>query len=202
MVVGGIIPEADVAPLREAGVAAVYTPKDFDITRIMRDIVAVFVAERSGSRGVTELVNEALDLSAPARRRPERSAPATLNLLESTTPGDRESTRRHCWRELSPAALGGEAPGHVIGVTGPPGAGKSTLLSVLLGAWRRQGKTVAILAVDPSSRRSGGSLLGDRARIEFDPADRGVFIRSTRRRAAGRPGVGHPRGGPGAGRRV
>jgi (2R)-ethylmalonyl-CoA mutase len=47
VVVGGIIPEADVGPLQEAGVAAVYTPKDFDITRIMRDIVAL-VAERNG----------------------------------------------------------------------------------------------------------------------------------------------------------
>ncbi len=68
----------------------------------------------------------------------------------------------------------------MIGVTGPPGAGKSTLLSALLHAWRGPAaRTVAMLAVDPSSRRSGGSLLGDRARIEFDPADRGVLIRST-----------------------
>ncbi len=69
----------------------------------------------------------------------------------------------------------------MIGVTGPPGAGKSTLLSALLHAWRSAGRprTVAMLAVDPSSRRSGGSLLGDRARIDFDPADRGVLIRST-----------------------
>jgi (2R)-ethylmalonyl-CoA mutase len=49
VVVGGIIPEADVAPLKEAGVAAVYTPKDFEITRILRDIVAI-VAERNGVR--------------------------------------------------------------------------------------------------------------------------------------------------------
>ena len=48
VVVGGIIPEADVAPMREAGVAAVYTPKDFDLTRIVRDIVAL-VAERNGA---------------------------------------------------------------------------------------------------------------------------------------------------------
>jgi ethylmalonyl-CoA mutase len=47
VVVGGIIPDADVGPLRDAGVAAVYTPKDFDITQIMRDIVAL-VAERNG----------------------------------------------------------------------------------------------------------------------------------------------------------
>ncbi|MGA9315851.1 MAG: ArgK protein, partial [Solirubrobacteraceae bacterium] len=49
----------------------------------------------------------------------------------------------------------------------------------LLHAWRTGGKSVAMLAVDPSSKRSGGSLLGDRARIDFDPADRGVLIRST-----------------------
>ena len=117
-------------------------------------------------------------LGARLRERDTTAAPAALNLLESTTPFDREQSAR-LLKEVSPAALGGEAEGHVIGVTGPPGAGKSTLLSALLGAWRGQGLTVAILAVDPSSRRSGGSLLGDRARIDFDPDDRGVLIRST-----------------------
>jgi LAO/AO transport system kinase len=117
-------------------------------------------------------------LGARLRERDLSAAPATLNLLESTTTADREQAAR-LLREVSPAALGGEAPGHVIGVTGPPGAGKSTLLSVLLSGWRGHGRTVAMLAVDPSSRRSGGSLLGDRARIDFDPADRGVLIRST-----------------------
>jgi GTPase len=67
----------------------------------------------------------------------------------------------------------------VIGITGPPGAGKSSLLSVLVSEWRERGSTVAVLAVDPSSRRSGGALLGDRARIEHDPRDDGVLIRST-----------------------
>ncbi len=81
--------------------------------------------------------------------------------------------------EVSPAALGGEAPAHLIGITGPPGAGKSSLLSALVGRWRGDGRTVAVLAVDPSSKRSGGSLLGDRARIEHDPRDDGVLIRST-----------------------
>jgi len=63
-------------------------------------------------------------------------------------------------------------------VTGPPGAGKSSLLSQLVGVWRERADTVAVLAVDPSSKRSGGALLGDRARIGADPSDRGVFIRS------------------------
>jgi LAO/AO transport system kinase len=106
------------------------------------------------------------------------AAPAALNLLESTAPADRDAAAA-LMRELSPTALGGEPAGHVVGITGPPGAGKSTLLSALIAAWRARGQTVALLAVDPSSRRSGGSLLGDRARIEFDPSDRGVLIRST-----------------------
>jgi len=118
------------------------------------------------------------ELGARLRTRDLSAAPAALNLLESTAPADREQAAE-LLREVSPAALGGEAPGHVIGVTGPPGAGKSTLLSALAHVWRAQGRSVAILAVDPSSRRSGGSLLGDRARIDFDPADRGVLIRST-----------------------
>jgi LAO/AO transport system kinase len=117
-------------------------------------------------------------LGARLRQRDLTAAPAALNLLESTTAADREQAAA-LLQEVSPAALGHEAPGHIVGVTGPPGAGKSTLLSALLHAWRGQERNVAMLAVDPSSRRSGGSLLGDRARIDFDPADRGVFIRST-----------------------
>jgi LAO/AO transport system kinase len=125
-------------------------------------------------------------IGARLRARELNAAPDALNLLESTTPADREQAAA-LLGEVSPAALGGEAHGHVVGVTGPPGAGKSTLLSALLRAWRdgaggtdgHHGRTVAMLAVDPSSRRSGGSLLGDRARIDFDPSDAGVFIRST-----------------------
>jgi LAO/AO transport system kinase len=117
-------------------------------------------------------------LGARLRERDLTAAPAALNLLESTAPADlREASA--LLGEVSPSAIGGEAPGHVIGLTGPPGAGKSTLLSALLGAWRERGVSVALLAVDPSSRRSGGALLGDRARIDFDPADSGVLIRST-----------------------
>ncbi len=116
-------------------------------------------------------------LGARLRERDVTAAPAALNLLESAAPADVEQAAA-LLAEVSPAALGGEAPGHVIGVTGPPGAGKSTLLSALLHAWRASERTAAVLAVDPSSRRSGGSLLGDRARIEFDPSDRGTLIRS------------------------
>ncbi|MBK9083511.1 MAG: methylmalonyl Co-A mutase-associated GTPase MeaB [Rhizobiales bacterium] len=72
-----------------------------------------------------------------------------------------------------------DAPrGQVIGLTGPPGVGKSTLTDALVRRWRAAGLTVGVVAVDPSSLRTGGALLGDRARISTDPEDRGVFIRS------------------------
>ena len=106
------------------------------------------------------------------------AAPAALNVIEDRSPEGRERARA-LLHEVSPDALGGEAPAHLVGVTGPPGAGKSSLLSALVAGWRERGRSVAVLAVDPSSRHSGGSLLGDRARIEHDPRDDGVLIRST-----------------------
>ena len=68
--------------------------------------------------------------------------------------------------------------GHVMGITGPPGVGKSTLVNLLIKEWRSRDKTVGVIAIDPSSKISGGSLLGDRTRFEFDPSDEGVFVRS------------------------
>ena len=71
-----------------------------------------------------------------------------------------------------------EPRAHVVGITGPPGVGKSSLCAALVAAWRRAGKTVGVIAVDPSSRTSGGALLGDRVRIVHDGADEGSFVRS------------------------
>ena len=71
-----------------------------------------------------------------------------------------------------------EPRAHVVGVTGPPGVGKSSLCAALVAAWRRAGKTVGVIAVDPSSRTSGGALLGDRVRIVHDGSDEGSFVRS------------------------
>ena len=65
-----------------------------------------------------------------------------------------------------------------LGLTGPPGVGKSTLIDALIRGWRAKGRTVGVIAVDPSSARSGGALLGDRTRFTTDPADDGVFVRS------------------------
>ena len=125
------------------------------------------------------------DLGRRLQRGDRSAAPPALNLLEDRSPAGRERAVA-LLAEVSPSALGREAPGHLIGLTGPPGAGKSSLLSALVPDWRAQGRSVAVLAVDPSSKRSGGSLLGDRVRIEQDPHDDAVLIRSTA--AGGRMG--------------
>ncbi|KLN59096.1 ArgK protein [Kiloniella spongiae] len=66
----------------------------------------------------------------------------------------------------------------VIGITGPPGVGKSTLLSEMISLYRTQGRTVGVIAIDPSSKQSGGAFLGDRVRFSTDPEDQGIFVRS------------------------
>lgn len=76
-------------------------------------------------------------------------------------------------RRLAPAG-----PAHVIGITGAPGVGKSTTTAALIDEWRSRGRTVAVVAVDPSSPFTGGALLGDRVRMEVHSTDPGVYIRS------------------------
>ena len=67
---------------------------------------------------------------------------------------------------------------YVIGITGPPGAGKSTLTDKIAKEFRRRGKTVGIVAIDPTSPYSGGAILGDRIRMMDLMMDSGIFIRS------------------------
>lgn len=67
---------------------------------------------------------------------------------------------------------------HVIALTGPPGVGKSTLTNAMIAEYRSAGKSVGVIAVDPSSQLTGGSLLGDRTRLTTDPEDQKIFVRS------------------------
>jgi LAO/AO transport system kinase len=99
---------------------------------------------------------------------------AALNLCENRRP-DLEGAVAE---RLACLARHARPDRQIVGVTGPPGAGKSTLIARLVRGYRAAGHRVGVLAVDPSSRRSGGALLGDRARIDHDPGDPGVFIRS------------------------
>jgi LAO/AO transport system kinase len=100
----------------------------------------------------------------------ERSALArVLTLVEEQAPA-----AAHVMRFIQ--AHVGRA--YTIGVTGPPGSGKSTLVDKLTLLIRRQGLTVGIVALDPSSPFSGGAILGDRIRMQSHTLDPGVFIRS------------------------
>ena len=81
-------------------------------------------------------------------------------------------------RDLLAALAPYSGHARIIGITGPPGAGKSTLVDALARSIRARGETVAVIAVDPSSRASGGAILGDRIRMQDHHADPGVFIRS------------------------
>lgn len=67
---------------------------------------------------------------------------------------------------------------HIIGITGPPGVGKSCLISRLIERYRRKGKTVGVIAIDPTSPFTGGAILGDRIRMCEHTLNKGVFIRS------------------------
>ena len=87
---------------------------------------------------------------------------------------NRTSVAEAALRRLYPSA--GSA--HLVGITGPPGAGKSTLVAALIAALRAAGRSVAVVAVDPSSPITGGALLGDRVRMQAYASDDGVFIRS------------------------
>ncbi|AKH84924.1 transporter [Streptomyces sp. CNQ-509] len=108
-------------------------------------------------------------LVAAAREGGPRAVARLITLVEGASPHLRE-----VMAALAP--LAGRA--YVVGLTGAPGVGKSTSTSALVTAYRRRGKRVGVLAVDPSSPFSGGALLGDRVRMGVHASDPGVYIRS------------------------
>ncbi|MBI1650358.1 methylmalonyl Co-A mutase-associated GTPase MeaB [Hyphomicrobium sulfonivorans] len=121
-----------------------------------------------------------------ARQRIETDTEAAA-LIESMRSGQRRATalvitELERLSAASPLLLRAMQPhlGHalVVGFTGPPGAGKSTLVNAVIAELRKAGKTVGVIAVDPSSPVSGGAILGDRIRMTAALDDDGVFVRS------------------------
>lgn len=164
LVVGGIIPPEDIKALREHGISAVFEPESS-----LEEIIATVrrLAEPVANR----------TLRPPKDPWALRKAARTklgqfLSWIESQ-PAD---------AELNESLPDAPSKGLAIGITGSPGVGKSTLIAQLLREFRRRGKSVACLAVDPASPKSGGSLLGDRARMAHAIADDGVFVRSSANR--------------------
>lgn len=98
-----------------------------------------------------------------------RALARLITLVENRTP-EVPAIMRELYPRVGRAML--------VGLTGPPGAGKSTLGDKLIAAFRAQGKSVAVVAIDPSSPFSGGAVLGDRVRMQEHFLDPGVFIRS------------------------
>ena len=115
------------------------------------------------------------DLTERIRAGEARALARAITLVESGAPEGRELLKRLF-------AHGGRAL--LLGITGAPGAGKSTLVDRLAAEYRRQGKTVGIVAVDPTSPFSGGAILGDRIRMQGHAGDPGIYIRSMAARGA------------------
>ena len=98
-----------------------------------------------------------------------RALARAISTVENRAPG---------WSELLKALFPHSGKARVLGLTGPPGAGKSTLVDQLARLYRKQDRTVGIIAVDPSSPYTGGAILGDRIRMQEHFADPGIYIRS------------------------
>lgn len=155
IVVGGIIPEQDHQPLREAGLAGVFTPGT-PMSAIVESVTALSLRRREQ----LERSQVAPDLTtAPGLAR------AITLLLEGREDvlGSLPEPRQRSVR---------------VGVTGSPGVGKSTLIGRLAHELRDRERRVAVIAVDPTSPLTGGSLLGDRLRMMPTEPDDGLFVRS------------------------
>ncbi|RJR32567.1 MAG: methylmalonyl Co-A mutase-associated GTPase MeaB [Deltaproteobacteria bacterium] len=114
-------------------------------------------------------MNQAQEVVEQILRGEVRAAARLMRDLDDGVPGAREVLKR-----LYPHS--GRA--HIIGITGSPGVGKSTLTDRLIQRLRQEGRTVGVVAVDPTSPFSGGAILGDRIRMQRHALDEGVFIRS------------------------
>jgi LAO/AO transport system kinase len=115
------------------------------------------------------------------------SHPAIQSWIDSLRAGDARALARAIstvenraagWSDLLKALFPHSGKARILGMTGPPGAGKSTLVDQLARLYRKQGRTVGVIAVDPTSPYTGGAILGDRIRMQDHFSDPGIYIRS------------------------
>lgn len=157
VIVGGIIPEQDKEPLRAMGCAGVFNPGT-----PMSGIIETLTQLANGRRTARANRTGSLDVALATQL-----AEGITCIVEGRA--DRVATA---------LAAGQTRGGLRIGVTGPPGVGKSTFIGRLARQLRARGRRVAVIAVDPSSPITGGSLLGDRLRMMSAEPDEGMFVRS------------------------
>jgi LAO/AO transport system kinase len=98
-----------------------------------------------------------------------RTLARAISTVENRSPG---------WTDLLKELFPHSGHSRILGLTGPPGAGKSTLVDQLARHYRKEGRTVGIIAVDPTSPYTGGAILGDRIRMQEHFSDPGIYIRS------------------------
>ncbi len=169
VVVGGIIPEQDKPALAAVGVHGVFTPGT-PMSVVVDSVRALGQARR-------EKLAHAAD--PPDVRTPAGLARAISRIVQQPASGPSATT--------APSDSTKPASANVrIGVTGSPGVGKSTFIGRLARNLRSRGRRVAVIAVDPTSPLSGGSVLGDRLRMMSAEPDDGLFVRSLS--SAGQPG--------------
>ena len=165
IVVGGVIPAQDFEALRAAGADAIYPPGTV-ISRAAIDLVD------DAARAARVTAVDVADLAAGVRAGSRQHVARAITLLESTRPDHRE---RAAELLISLAdATGGAVR---VGISGVPGAGKSTFINAMGCRLVERGNRVAVVAVDPTSRRTGGSILGDRTRMAELAASEAAFIR-------------------------
>ncbi len=173
---GGILPQEDIATLLGGGVAKCFTTATglMDIVEAVRGATKargeIVLPEGPGSENRGTQAPGSESRATQGRATPESQLARDISLMHAGRPMRSGATRKR--------------PTRVIGITGSPGAGKSTLVAQLVGEYTRRAKErpemgrCAVVAFDPMSPITGGALLGDRLRVDFNTLDQNVFYRS------------------------